>query len=143
MMAQLKNLATCKPTEFLMQTNKIRKAVERWLADTDIMNIRKVMPKLMPVEGDENEQARIIQDNNKAISEQVKKNFSKMLDAVLEEHPNETLEIIALCCFVEPENVDDYTVADYLNSVNELINNEAVIGFFASLVQLGKKNISI
>ena len=40
----MKNLANCKPSEFLVQTNKIRKSVEKWLKITDIMNIRKVVP---------------------------------------------------------------------------------------------------
>ncbi len=40
----IKTLSNCKPSEFLKQTNRIRKAVERWLTDTDIANIRKRQP---------------------------------------------------------------------------------------------------
>jgi hypothetical protein len=44
----MKNLANCKPSEFLSQTNKIRKSVEKWLKLTDIINIRKRIPVGMP-----------------------------------------------------------------------------------------------
>jgi hypothetical protein len=42
----MKNLANCKPSEFLKQTNRIRKSVSKWLTDTDIANIRKRMPNI-------------------------------------------------------------------------------------------------
>ena len=48
-MNDVKTLANCTDVEFLRQTNKIRKAVEKWLTDTDIANIRKRMPKLETV----------------------------------------------------------------------------------------------
>lgn len=127
----MKNLANCKPTEFLKQTNRLRKSVQRWLTDTDIMNIRKRMP-----DGIDN-----ITDPEKhkqAMGEQARKNLSAILDAALEDHPEETLELLALMCFVEPENVDDYTMTDYMTAINELLNSQAVIGFFTSLTQLAQ-----
>ena len=39
-MAKLKTLANCKPSEFLKQTNKIRKAAAEWLTATDILEIK-------------------------------------------------------------------------------------------------------
>lgn len=124
----MKNLANCKPSEFLVQTNKIRKSVSKWLTDTDIMNIRKRMPNIPDTATDE--------EKKKLTEEQVNENLNAMLDAILEEHPDETLELLALLCFVEPKNVDDHSVSEYLESFNELINNGAVIGFFTSLIQL-------
>ena len=50
-MALKKNLANCTPEEFLVQSNKIRKAVENWLKVTDIMEIRKNVPKLVIPDG--------------------------------------------------------------------------------------------
>lgn len=129
----MKNLATCKPSEFLRQTVKIKKAVEKWLKITDILNIRKDMPDLpedMPAE-----------EKRKIRFEQAQKNVGKMFDAVMEDHPDETLELLALCCFVEPEDVDNYEVSEYLAAFTELLNNEAVLSFFTSLVQLGQTNI--
>jgi hypothetical protein len=141
-MSELKTLATCKPTEFLKQTNRIKKAVEKWLKDTDIMNIRKNLPELekMPKGATEEERLEVFNRNKKLAEEQAKKNISVMLDKVLDEYPEETLEVIALCCFVEPENIDDHTVSDYLTAFNSLINDRAVIDFFTSLASLGQMN---
>lgn len=143
-MSELKTLATCKPSEFLRQTNRIKKSVEKWLTDTDIMNIRKRLPALevVPLEASVEERAEITGRNKKAKEDQAKKNISAMLDAILDEHPEETLEILALCCFVEPENVDDYSVGTYLEAFNSLINDKAVIDFFTSLASLVAKNTS-
>ena len=144
-MNELKTLATCKPSEFLRQTNRIKKSVEKWLTDTDILNIRRRMPvlEIVPKNGTAEERQAVF-DRNKAVArEQAKKNLSAMLDAVLDEYPEETLEVLALCCFVEPENVDDYTVGEYLTAFNSLINDKAVLDFFTSLATLAQSNTSI
>ena len=139
-MSELKTLATCKPSEFLRQTNRIKKAAERWLTNTDIVNIRKRLPatEAVPTDASFEERTAIVERNKKLMMEQSKKNISAMLDAILEEHPDETLELLALCCFVEPENVDDYPISDYLAAFNTLINDKAVVNFFTSLVSLGQ-----
>ncbi len=141
-MSELKTLANCKPSEFLRQTNRIKKSVEKWLTDTDIMNIRKRLPALeaVPIEASVEERAEIVGRNKKAREDQAKRNISAMLDAILDEHPDETLEVLALCCFVEPENVDNYPMSAYLDAFNSLINDKAVIGFFTSLVSLVQTN---
>lgn len=141
-MSELKTLANCKPSEFLRQTNRIKKSVEKWLTDTDIMNIRKRLPALeaVPIEASAEEKAEIVGRNRKAREDQAKRNISAMLDAILDEHPDETLEVLALCCFVEPENVDNYPMSAYLDAFNSLINDKAVIGFFTSLVSLVQTN---
>lgn len=128
----MKNLANCKPSEFLVQTNKIRKSVNKWLTDTDIMNIRKRMPKLS---------ANASQaDKDEALRAQAKENWNAILDAMLDEYPDETLEVLALICFVKPEEFDNHTVSEYLSSINEMINDEAVVVFFTSLAKLGNMN---
>lgn len=135
----MKNLATCKPSEFLRQTNRIKKAAEKWLNDTDILNIRKNLPKLETIDKDADveERNRIFEANQKKARKQMLENTSKILDAIMEDHPDETLELIALLCFVEPKDVDNYTVEEYLTSVTEMLTNKAVIGFFTSLAQWG------
>lgn len=128
----MKNLANCKPSEFLVQTNKIRKAVDKWLTDTDIMNIRSRLPEVKEdMTADQVEQAKV---------KQMKANFNAILDAMLDEHPDETLEVLALICFVEPKDFDNHSVSEYLASISEVLNNEAVIGFFTSLAQWGSMN---
>ena len=126
----MKNLSNCKPSEFLTQTNKIRKSVENWLTVTDIQGIRKHKPVFTSDMSDE--------DKKKATEEQAQKNIRDMLDSIMEKHPNETLELLALMCFVEPEHVDDYSVSEYLGSFNELLNDKNVMGFIRSLMELGQ-----
>ena len=140
----MKNLANCKPSEFLRQTNRIRKSVEKWLKATDIMEIRRRLPQLetLPITSDVKERERIISENAKRRSEQARQNMADILDEVLEKHPDETLEVLALCCFVEPENVDDHPMSEYLKAFYDLINDEAVIGFFSLLMQGGVTNSS-
>ena len=121
----MKNLANCKPSEFLRQTNLIRKAVSKWLTDTDIASIRRRMPDIPDTATDEEKQ--------EAIQKQARENFGVIMDVILDEYPDETLELLALMCFVEPDHVDDYPISDYMESVTELMQNQAVISFFISL----------
>lgn len=124
----MKNLANCKPSEFLRQTSKIRKSASKWLADTGVLEIRKRQPQIP--EGATEEEKK------KALEKQARENLGLMLDAALDEHPDETLELLALLCFVEPKDVDNHEVSEYLNSFNEIISNSAVLSFFTSLMQL-------
>ena len=126
----MKNLANCKPSEFLSQTVKIRRAAEKWLTATEVLEIRKRMPNELP----ENEGER-----RKAIREQGLKNFWDIWDAIAEKHPEETLNLLALSCFIPPDEVDDHPVSYYMDAVNEMIHDEAVQGFFTLLAQLGNK----
>lgn len=137
----MKTLANCKPTEFLRQTNRIRKSVEKWLTVTDIMNIRKKLPHkvIASINATDEERAEVEKQNREATMKQMKENFSAILDSVLEEHADETLEILALSCFVEPKDVDRHTVSEYLGALNELMNDENVVSFFISLVQWGQR----
>jgi c-di-AMP phosphodiesterase-like protein len=138
-----KNLANCKPSEFLKQTFRIKKNVEKWLDHTDIMSIRKNMPEMLKIESGMTEDQRqvVFEENKKRLQSQSMKNVMTILDAVMDTHADETLELLALCCFIEPEDVDNYDISFYLNSISELIRNESVIGFFTSLAQLGAKNM--
>lgn len=128
---KLKNLANCKPSEFLKQTNKIRKSVSKWLTLTDIQNIRKRKPELSEDMTDEEKKA--------AIQKQGIENFNAILDSALDEHPDETLEVLALASFVDPKDVDKHSISEYLESFNEVINNKDVLGFITSLAELGQR----
>lgn len=139
----MKNLANCKPTEFLKQTNKIRKAVEKWLTVTEIARIRKQVPELKSIDLDMSveEKAGIQEENRKRMQEQMFSNAMEILDAVLDKHPDETLEVLALLCFVDPAHVDDHEMTEYLDAFTELIGNKSVINFFTSLARLGRTDI--
>ena len=140
----MKNLANCKPSEFFKQTVKIKKAVENWMTETDIMNIRKNVAKPSPITQDmtDEEKRAAVDDFRRRTEEQARKNMSKIFDAIFEEHPDETLELLALLCFVEPKDVDEHTIDEYLKAITEMITNEAVLGFFTSLARLGLFNTS-
>ena len=92
----MKNLATCTPTEFFTQTLKIRHAAADWFKHTNILNIRKKMPKLPEGISAEEKQA--------AVLAQAKENALEMFTQVFEEYPDETVRLMALACFVEPEH---------------------------------------
>lgn len=129
----MKNLANCTPREFLAQTVKIKRAVEKWLTITDIANIRKRVPAIT--------EDMTKADKKKAIDAQVAANLSAIFDEVAEKHPDETITLMALTCFVEPNHVNDYPITDYLTAISEMIGNDAVIGFFSSLVKLARTGI--
>ena len=129
----MKNLANCKPSEFFVQTNKIRKSVARWLTVTDIHNIRKRLPEYTD-DMDAEKRAEVR-------SAQMKQNLSAILDAMLEEHPMETLEVMALACFIDPKEADDHPMSEYFKSVGEMIADEGVLSFFTSLVSLESNGI--
>lgn len=124
----MKTLANCTPKEFLRQTNKIRRSVANWLEMTKVMEIRKNLPKIA--------EDATPAERKAAIEEQVKKNLSAMLDSVLEDHPDETAELLGLLCFVEPEDLDNHKMSEFLGAFNEIIADREVLGFFASLLQL-------
>ena len=126
----MKNLANCTPREFLTQTMKIKRSVEKWLTDTDIENIRKTAP-IIP-DGTPKEKAR------EMLRKQARENLSRMWDAIAEAHPDESLEVLAHLCFVDPADVDDYPMNEYLESLSELLNDEKVLGFFTSLLRLAQ-----
>lgn len=137
-----KNLANCTPKEFLVQTNRLRKSAEKWLKATDIMNIRKNIPKLnIPPEATPEETTKIMEKHREDLSKAAKKNFSEILDQILESHPDETLELLALVCFVEPKDVNNYKMTEYLLDITEVLEDEAVLSFFTSLTRLGQTGI--
>lgn len=138
-MENIKTLANCTDIEFLQQTNKIRHAVEEWLTATDFMAIRKRMPKLEAIpDGMDTKQAELIEKKNEKLTQQqIKKNLNDVLDEALEKHPDLTLKIIRLCCFVEPDD-DSRRVTYYLNAFSQMLADEDVLNFFTSLVNLDR-----
>lgn len=139
-MEKIKTLANCTDVEFLRQTNKIRHAVKKWIDITDIVNIRKRKAELVEIPKGTNkaEAQRINESNMQLIKEQGLKNFDAILDSMLEEHPEETLEIIRLCCFVDPKD-DTHKVTYYLEAFTEMLNDENVVSFFTSLQSTAQK----
>lgn len=124
----MKTLANCNPIEFFVQTNKIRKAVWEWLNLTKILEIRKKLPKVKDNATPE-EKRQIVQS-------QIMENASAMLDAMFGEHPQETAELLGLMCFVEPKDLPNHKMSEFLGAISELLNTPEVIDFFISLTRL-------
>lgn len=141
----MKNLSNCTSVEFLVQCNKIRKQVATWLADTKVLEIRKRTCPLLPITDEMNDEkkAAIEAENEKRRREQAKKNISAMLDAALEENAEKTFELLALMCFLEPEEAKDTKPFALLNCFAEMINDEDVMGFFSSLMKSGLTDLVI
>ena len=122
----MKTLANCTTVEFLKQSNKIRHAVSEYLAETKILDIRKIKPTIKDGMNEEEKKA--------AYREQAKKNISDMLDSALEENAEATVRILALLCFIddekEAEQLDPFDLLD-------VILSERVLNFFTRLMQSG------
>lgn len=140
----MKNLANCKPSEFVTQTVRIKKVAQDWMNATDIMNILRIRPnyKQLPENPTDEQKAEIIRENLKIQQDQGMANLSRIFDMAFEKNPEKTLEVLALCCFVEPKNVDDHPMSWYMKSVMELVKDETVLNFFSSLAQLAQMNTS-
>ncbi len=134
----MKNLATCKPTEFVAQTAKIKEAVSTWMDAIDLMKIRAIQPnyETIPSDSTPEQRAEVIKRNAEIQRKQTMANLNKILDKMLVEHPKETLDVLALCCFVEPEHVDDYTIDEYMQCIMDMMQNKSVINFFSLLAQV-------
>lgn len=134
----MKNLATCKPSEFVAQTARIKTAVANWIDAIDLMKIRATQPKYetLPIDATPEQRAEIIKKNAEKQRKQTMQNLNKILDKMLVEHPKETLDVLALCCFVEPEHVDDYTIDEYFQCIMDMMQNKSVINFFSLLAQM-------
>lgn len=141
----LKNLSSyrCKPTEFLSQTMKIKRVAEKWLKDTDIMNIISQKAKLIEItEKMTDDEKHEVDEKNKELSIEIfKKKASEIFDAIFEKDPSGTLELLALSCFVDPENVDDHTMDEYFVALTEMLNDDSVINFFISFIRLANRPI--
>lgn len=141
----MKNLATCKPSEFVAQTAKIKNAIAKWIDAIDLMAIRATKPqyKTIPFDATPEERAQVIKDNALIQQKQTMANLNKILDNMLAVHPQETLEVLALCCFVEPSEVDNHTIDEYMDCIMEMAQNKSVMNFFSLLAQLQTQQKSI
>lgn len=138
----MKNLANCTPKEFLQQTYKIKKMAEKWVKEIDLLNIRKKLPVLESVNGLSGEELKEVQKRNKkAMNDKVMENLMEVLDKMMDEHCDDTIAILALVCFVDPEDADKHTMSEYLGAIGELISDPGVMSFFTSLAQLDVKNM--
>ena len=130
----MKTLANCSPREFLKQTNRIRKAVAEWLSLTKILEIRKNLPTFA--------QDATQEDRRRASSAQIQKNGMAILDAILEQHPDETAELLGLMCFIELDELDNHEMREFFGAFAEMLSCPEIVDFFTSLARLENVNTS-
>ncbi|MDE6903331.1 MAG: hypothetical protein K2P22_11405 [Lachnospiraceae bacterium] len=128
----MKTMANCTPVEFLQQANKIRHSAAALLHDSKIGDIRKRLPVLTGKETEEEKKA--------AIRAQSMKNFSDILDALLEDNAESTAALIGMMCFQSPEDMKQATGMEYLEVGMELMQSKPVIDFLLMLTTSGQKN---
>lgn len=126
-----KNLTNCNLKEFMTQTRLIKHHVEKWLTDTDIMNIRKNLPDIPDDASDE--------ERKELLTEQGMKNASAIFDSIFDEHPDETITLIALLCFVPLSEIDEHPMTYYMESITEMLNDKTVWDFFISLAVVARR----
>ena len=132
---RMKTLANCTPRDFLVQTNRIRKKAAEWIELTKIAEIRRRAPVFK--EGMDEEAKK------EAARRQATENIFAMLDSALEEHPDETAELLGMMCFIDPKDINNHSALEFLVPATELINNPQVIDFFISLMRLGQMDTSM
>ena len=129
----MKTLAQFDGVEFLKRCNKIRKDVQAFLQETNIMSIRKNVPTLTGKETKEEIRAK-----NK---EQALKNVNDMLDVMLDQYPERTLDLFRLFIELEDGEKEPTGMELVLTGMN-LFTDERIVDFLASLIRLGQMNIS-
>ena len=138
-----KNLANCTPDEFLDQSFLIMDAAEKFMKVNDILGIRgRKVEGLQEIPKDNEEEAdRIRRENAKKITAQRMKNVKDLLTSMMHTHKSETLELLALSCFIDPADVNNYTMAYLLRNVGEILSNQDMLAFFTSAAQLEQTGI--
>lgn len=138
-----KNLANCTPDEFLDQSFLIMDVAEKFIKVNDILGIRsRKVEGLQEIPTDNEEEAdRIRRENAKKITAQRMKNVKDILTSMMHTHKKETLELLALSCFIDPADVNNYTMAYFLRNVGEIISDQDVLAFFTSAAQLEQTGI--
>ena len=138
-----KNLANCTPDEFLDQSFLIMDAAEKFMKVNDILGIRggKVEGLQELHKANEEESDHIRKENAKKITAQRMKNVKELLTSMMHTHKSETLELLALSCFIDPAEVNNYTMAYLLRNVGEIISDQDMLAFFTSAAQLEQTGI--
>lgn len=127
----MKTIAQLNGVEFLRKCNQVRHGVEKIITETGVLEYRKRQPEFT---GDETTKER-----NEKIRQKSKENIDAMLDCLLEEHPEKTVELLNLLVVKEEGDAEEIAGFDMITVLLELIGNQKVMGFFISVVSTGLK----
>ena len=129
----MKTLATCSDVEFLRQTNRIRKYAEKWLKDTGIFDIRTRKLADPPEDMSEDEKKQWYRTK-------AKERLNDMLDAALDTHAEQTVGMLRLLCFMDPDDSEGVKMPQILGAAAQMMNDGNVLDFFTALGRLGLMN---
>lgn len=120
-----KTLANCKAADFLRQANKIRKSAKEYYDALNISGIRDRMAKKYAAQDESGKEA--------TRAEYV----SEILDAILDENAEKTVEIVGMVAFMEPEQAQELDPAEMFDILLECLASERVMTFFIKMASLG------
>ena len=137
----MKNLVTATPREFAAQAARIAKVLDRWYKDVDFGGIRRRhFPegiKALPDDATDEEKRIAVLEYRQRLSDSARQILLEAIVAMLEKNADETIEVLALACFVEPEDADSHTMGEYMKEISQMLYDPAVADFFISLRQSG------
>lgn len=120
-----KTLANCKAADFLRQANKIRKSAKEYYDALNISGIRDRMAKKYAAQDESGKEA--------TRAEYV----SEILDAILDENAEKTVEIVGMVAFMEPEQAQELDPAEMFDILLECLTSQRVMDFFIKMASLG------
>lgn len=116
----MKTLMNCNAKEFLVQTNKMRKKVEKLVKAIDFDGISANFSGIV---------------ETATAKEKVKKIYpilSNIMDICFEKDVDTVLEIVAMARFEDVAETEKLEPNEIMNFVQEMIQSERVINFFTS-----------
>lgn len=124
----MRTIANLSGIEFLRAVNRTRHAVEKLMTVTDVLTIWRKNPTFT---GKETPEEKMAMQKN-----QIKQNLNDMLDALLEEHPEETYACIMAMC-VRDEGEPEPDGIEMVMAAFNLISDRRVLDFLFSLGKSG------
>lgn len=123
-----KTIANCPVEEFLPQAYKIVAEFKRLSEDKKIKAIRAKAPKFSGTE--------TLEEQEKIKQEQGAKNLEEILRVIMVEEPKKMARLLALICFVDEKEMQEYSGIDLMLPVFDVLANPQIINFFTRLMGL-------
>ncbi len=123
--SEMKTLMDCTNTEFLVQANKIKGDVEKFLKTTKISEIRRQRIELTGNETEEEKKA--------AEKQHVEKVWDEIFKATFVENTEMTMDIIAKMCFTTHAEIEKLSPTEITNLAILLLGNQRINDFFSAL----------
>ena len=123
-----KTIANCPVEEFLPQAYKIVAEFKRLSEDKKIKAIRAKAPKFSGTE--------TLEEQEKIEEEQGAKNLEEILRVVMVEEPKKMARLLALICFVDEKEMQEYSGIDLMLPVFDVLAKPQIINFFTRLMGL-------